>query len=159
MARRMGCSLVVAIAVATAPALAQAANHPSPREKQAIEHAVSSLFRAIKGHEYQLACNQYIPKDRPVFVLVAEHLPHPPAIHDCAHALAAIEQSAHPAVEAIGPPQFKRITISGKSARVKITDTAPGQHTAPATVPLIRGPHGWKLELQFTVKAHPVSPA
>jgi hypothetical protein len=122
-----------------------ASDSPAPRQRHAIEHVVLSLHRATEAHDWPLACQQYIPKDRHEFVLLARSFGQLPSISDCAHALAALDRASHQ--HPVGPPHFKRITVSRNSAHVR-----DSQGTASDTVTLPRGSHGWKLVLESVIK-------
>jgi hypothetical protein len=138
---------LVAVALSATPAISQATTAPTPREKHAIEHVVLSLYRATESHDWPLACQQYLPKDRHEFVLLARSLGHLLSISDCAQALAAIDRAAHQ--HPVAPPHFKRITVSGNSAHVRITNS---RGTASDTVTLHHDAYGWKVVLEFVIK-------
>jgi len=131
----------------TRAALLQSSRAPTVGEKRAIERTVLTLARALNHRRYRLACNQYTPAVRALFVLTAQRVLRQPSVHACAQALAVIAK--HQKFKAIPRPHFKRIRISGKVATVTIDETAASGRTMQGTATLMRGSHGWKVVLRF----------
>ncbi|HEX4034252.1 MAG TPA: hypothetical protein VHX66_07405 [Solirubrobacteraceae bacterium] len=155
MARRvssrfLAVMVVAASLVAATPALSQASAASVRAEKLAVEHVVSTLFRGLEHGDYRLACRQYATKARALLVLVAEHSKHPPAVRDRAHALALIEKPARAHLNRLGAVHFAGVRIDGRSAHAIITEKTLSQSTKTASIPLILGPHGWKVEVGVT---------
>ena len=142
-------ALAVTVAVAVAiPARAHAA--APMREKQAIRHVVTVLFGALEHRDFHLACQQYSESARALLVLVAHLRRH--AIHDCAHACAFFVKTAHPDLRELRYVHVKRIAISGNSAAVRLSATAPGHRTSTGTLTMRRGDHGWKVAVTLSSK-------
>jgi mono/diheme cytochrome c family protein len=119
---------------------------PSVIQRRAIEQVIAALYRALKHHEYQAACQQYEPALRPLLILAAQNDFQRPSIHSCAQALKALASAKGAATKlaAARPLHVDGITITGKTANVAVSE--PTAHGVTfQTLTLVYGSHGWKI--------------
>jgi mono/diheme cytochrome c family protein len=129
------------------PTLPGSTGHaPSVAQRAAIEHTIFVLFRALKHRAYAVACQQYVPGFAALLARGVRTSLHDRSIRTCAQALKAIviaEGAAHP-LAMLRPPHFARITVSGTTATVTLSQ--PGSTLPSASgFTLAHEADGWKI--------------
>jgi len=150
-------AICAAGAVLASLTLAACGGSAAGSDTVAVKNVTLSLFAALEHDDYASACADYTSATRTLVEQAALKL-QGVSTSDCVLALRAVERASGPSnYSQLGIPQFTRVAVSGNTATVAITVTAPHGLIAHSTFSVVRDGAGWKVDRASSLQFSPAT--